>query len=60
MNWALCVPHTCTNEDVKDLIVKHLQKLEVPGLKKDVSVEDFMCQTKSRTNRVTMATALTM
>lgn len=59
MYWALCVPHTCTNDDVKELFVTQLQKLEIPGMKKDVSLEEFMCQKKNRPSSIAFGTAAT-
>lgn len=59
MYWALCVPHTCSNEDVKEAVISQLKKLQISGLKKDVSLEKFMCQTRNEKKRFTLGTVTT-
>ena len=59
MYWPLCVPHTCSHQDVKEAVISQLKKLQISGLKKDVSLEDFMCQTRNEKKIFSFGTVLT-
>lgn len=60
MYWALCIPHSCSNHDVREWLVQQLQKLEIPGLLKAVSLDESMCQTKNQNDKFGFATVSTV
>lgn len=49
INWALCVPSTCTHLDVEHSLGDYVQNLTAgTGISFELRVEERMCQTNDR------------
>lgn len=61
INWAICVPSSCTYKDVEYALRDYMTKLtEGTGIYAKVRVDEEMCQTNSRKpiNNITIGTII--
>lgn len=50
INYALCVPSTCTNVDVQNSVNEYLKEfVSETAIQYELRVEDRMCQVKKET-----------
>lgn len=60
MHWAVCIPDSCSADDVHQMIKHQLSALDVVGLRKEISVEEFMCYSKNKPPPISVGTILTV